>query len=773
MKQLSLRNAVLARRISRRAPLRLLAALALAWAVLVLASYYQQLWRLLLGSGWGALVRFTGLLPCLGAILLLLAASVATALSMGRRRGQRSSGRREWLSTFALFALGGLVYLGLTLASAKAHIDPTLPFLGLAMRREVAGVGGAILLLIAASALGLGMSQALGWRYDTWRERLPFAASLGIGAFAYLGLALAMAGLYRPAVLRLVVGMVLLGAAIAVAIRGGGRGLQLPTPHLPRGTARIWIACVALAVLCAGVAALAPESQFDALWYHLAYPQRFLEAGRLVDLPSDYVSLYPMTTELWFGYGLAFGGATAAILLHFACLLLVAIATYELARRFARSASPWLAVALLVTIPTVIWEGSTAYIDLALMLYVTLALYALLRYVESSRRQWLLLAALNLGFALASKHLALFALALFCTGLTLALRLQRIRWRTTLMAVLVLMSLSLLLALPWYLRSYLASGNPVFETLYAVFGAPPERWNMETEAGLQRFLAEFGRPRTVPNLLTLPWHMTIHAADYGGTLGPLFLVLLPLLALRRMRGVLPWLVAFVGLFVVLWALPLSSFQMRHLMPIVPALAVLGASAFGRAAALARATAGRRVPTLLSAGLAVLLVLNLPPFTFLHEVDREGWNGWLTSVLHVVPLGVVIGGESADAYLTRQVRSYAVWQFAEATLPSSARVLTWSGGEQLYTHHDRIWANSAPAIATAWAETGEEKQALTGLRELGITHLIVDRRPPDSPDPWGAYALTGPVARAAWYEQLYADPWYVLYRVRWEALDRDG
>ena len=379
--------------------------------MLVLASYYQQLWRLLLGSGWGALVHFTGLLPCFGAILLLLAASVATALSMGRRRGRRYSGRREWLSTIAFFALGGLVYLGLTLASARAHIDPALPFLGPAMRREVAGVGGAILLLVAASALGLGISQALGWRYDSWRERLPFAASLGIGAFAYLGLALAMAGLYRPAVLRLVVALVLLAAALAVARAAMEAAACNCLRHTCRAAqTRIWIACAALAVLCAGVAALAPESQFDALWYHLAYPQRFLEAGRLVDLPSDFVSLYPMTTELWFGYGLALGGATAATLLHFACLLLVAITTYELARRFARGASPWLAVALLVTIPTVIWEASTAYIDLALMLFVTLALYALLRYVESSRRQWLLLAALNLGFALASKHLALFAL---------------------------------------------------------------------------------------------------------------------------------------------------------------------------------------------------------------------------------------------------------------------------------------------------------------------------------------------------------------------------
>ncbi len=58
----------------------------------------------------------------------------------------------------------------------------------------------------------------------------------------------------------------------------------------------------------------------------------------------------------------------------------------------------------------------------------------------------------------------------------------------------------------------------------------------------------------------------------------------------------------------------------------------------------------------------------------------------------------------------------------------------------------------------------------GLRALGITHLIVGRRPPEEPHPWDAYALTGPLARSQWYEELYSDYWYVLYRIRWEALN---
>jgi hypothetical protein len=310
----------------------------------------------------------------------------------------------------------------------------------------------------------------------------------------------------------------------------------------------------------------------------------------------------------------------------------------------------------------------------------------------------------------------------------------------------------------------------VFPVLYKFLGAPPERWNEATENGARRFLDRFGRPRTLANLITLPWDMTMHAANYGGAFGPLFLLMLPLLALRRMRGALPWLLAFALLYTLLWASPVSSFQLRHLLPIAPVLAVLAAAAFSRLAALARAVGLRRAPPVLAACLAILMVVNLPPFTFLHEGDRVNRAGWLTSVLYVLPVGVVIGGESEDAYLARQVRSYPVWQFANAHLPPDARVLSWSDGEHIYTHADRIWANAAVAIGTAYAPVGQEAATLADLARLGITHLIVDRRPDDSPDPWDAYAVTGPTARAQWYDELYADDWYVLYRVRWEALD---
>jgi hypothetical protein len=867
------------------------AGLGLLWAAFVLGNYYTKLWQFALAvpqlarqpEVWAqprhapevlaAASLFLGLAALAGWLLLRL------ALAWRRRLAAR--GRPRLALTIALAAAGaGLALLaGLALApwlrplAAQVPGDwAALPYLPQAAARALVGVSGAALVLSSAWLLGGALSRLMRWHYAHPAEQIAYSVSLGLGVFAYAGLLLAAIGLYRPLALVLLVGLGLAAGVLPISLkpppRTAGRGRAAPdTAHLasreaPRPRAhKLWISITAAAVGMAFIAALAPEIEYDALWYHLAYPRMYLEHGALVDLPHDYVSLYPMTWELLFGYGLVLGGPVAAKLLHFATLPLTALLLHRLAQRFVPGASAWLAVALFASVPTVMWEASTAYIDLALAFHLLLALFALLHYAERPSGQWLLLAALNLGLALATKHLALVFLALCALGLfawglrrhrqdsnntprfeappgrntqrhrggaeeprssaqaaagfapgrqtpgealhfvqgarsdapapTVAGRFEAPPGRNTqrhrggaeepqpthshspraalLQPVLVLCLAALLLPLPWYARSFLASGNPVFPELYGLFGAPPERWSAQSQAGLDAFLDAFGRPRTLANLLTLPWHMTIHGAAYHGALGPLFLILLPgLLALRRLRGAAPALALFTLGVLALWASPLASFQMRFLVPLAPLLAVLAALGAGRLLAAARAVGGPRAARLAGLGLAALLVLNLPVFTPFHERDRDGWQGWLNHVLRTLPLAVVAGAESQDAYLARSVRSYGVWARASQVLPDDARVLTWSGGDHYYTRHNRVWANATALGPIAWAPAARFEAAVAGLHGHGITHVIADRRDPPSPTTWDDFALTGPRARAELYEVLYEDRHYVLYRVKWEA-----
>ena len=119
----------------------------------------------------------------------------------------------------------------------------------------------------------------------------------------------------------------LIAAAIVGLIQIGGslpriarvRWRDMTNDRVPK-------ACILVSFVFAFVAALAPEIEHDALWYHLWLPQQWLGTGRPVDIIHEYVSLYPLSWELLYGAAMTIGGPVAARLLHFACLPLLAAA---------------------------------------------------------------------------------------------------------------------------------------------------------------------------------------------------------------------------------------------------------------------------------------------------------------------------------------------------------------------------------------------------------------------------------------------------------------
>ena len=658
-------------------------------------------------------------------------------------------------------------------------LDRGLPAFNEALMRAGYGVFGAGVVVLSTQVLGSGICNLLHCNPENWQERLLYRTSLGFGTLAYISLIMAFMGIYTALHIRILHSLVLLFGSTRLYLYFKHAAKKKPVIAIKPASGnhshtadKVWITIALLAVLIAFVGAIAPEREYDALWYHLHFPKVWLEKGYLVDLPAEYVSLYPMTWELIFGSGLTLGGPVAAKLLHFVCLLLIALLTYQMTRRFLPDVSPWLAVALFVTVPTILWEASTAYIDLALTMYTGLSLYALLNYVVERRKKWLVLASLNLGLALATKHLAIFVLIIATSGLALYLWLEHRSFRRAILPAAAFAVLSLLLPLPWYIRSWLASGNPFFPELYGIFGALPDRWDAITQQGLNKFLTHFGQPRTVTNLLTLPWDMTVHAARYGGTLGPIFLLFLPAYIIScRFSRISVLLLLFVILYIALWSSPMSSFQMRFLVPITPVLAVLAAEAFERLVLFLRDT--RWLRSAIQGAVAGLLLFNLPPWTSLHEADRVGWDGWLTHVMHRIPLGVVIGEESQENYLTRTVPSYAAWRYINTHLPDNTRVLTFSGGDHFYSERDRIWSDATITRSVTWgSKRGQERQALNSMSDLGISHVLFDKKQISSLEA-GALAITEPSMLTRWFDIKYEDSRFVLYRVNWEKIKGQG
>lgn len=457
------------------------------WAFVILLAYYKQLWSLLISgtSSWDMNAFEKSIIQLLVIILItVFILFVSRGLKIGfyrlvrHRSDNLPQGSFYWAGGGFLAIVCFLLFYKKPwhLLTTKQFLHSFAAFFEAAWRAILSGLSAGLVLL-AAYVLGLSICHLLGWEPDEKNEALLYRSAVGLGTMSYLLLGLASFGLYRPVNVKILLVCVILCGGVWFCLQFIYRNRKkmeiINFIKRARTGDQVWKAIVLLSVLIALTGALAPEIEYDALWYHLNFPKLWLKQGSLIDLPAEYVSLYPMAWELIFGVGLTLYGAVSAKLIHFACFILVALLVYQITHHFMPRSSPWLATVFFVTIPTVLWEATTAYIDLALTLHVGLVIYALLRYLEEWQWQWFGLAVFNMGLALATKHLAWFVLILVAIGLTLKLWFESHNLQRTFMPVILLILLSLLIPLPWYIRSWQASGNP-FSQSYLIYSAPSQ-----------------------------------------------------------------------------------------------------------------------------------------------------------------------------------------------------------------------------------------------------------------------------------------------------------
>ena len=747
-----------------------------AWAVLVLSQYYSQALGAMVVRRLPSLPQFTG-----AAVPVVFIAALAAVLRVLRRRSRER--RSAWSDSFtrslpaACLAAGGVLAVPWALLHERLSAGisgfgvPGWPWMGEAFGRAVSALGGAAFVGAAAVVAGELTLRLLRVPTAGRCERAVLALATGAGVLSYAFLLAALGGGYRPAAVAGIIALALLGgAAVLHRPRRSGLTLERPLPNpVTTPLPAAWVSVTLVALAYAAINALAPEREYDALWYHLQLPRLWLEQGRPVDVVAEYVSLYPLTWELLFGAGLVMGGPIAAKLLHFACLPALALLVSQAARRYVPSAWPLAAASIVVLTPTLLWEASTTYVDLALSLHSAAACYALARHAETRNRSWALLAGLLFGVAAATKHLGIVVTAAALATFVVFAR-DGSRWRVLRRGGLIVL-IAALVPTPWYLRSWLASGNPVFPEMFSLFGAaPPERWDEWSERGLAAFKAHFGRGHSPRDLLLLPWDVTVHGALFGGALGPLFLVLLPAMVFAARSTALRALAFGAFGYVAVWASPVSSLQLRFLMPVVPPLALLAAAALDTIAA---STAARSRGRVLVAAMAIaLLTLNLPPFVPLHEADRVGWDGWLTHVLRGVPVGVVTGHRSEVEYLRREVTSFGAWQAINERTPADARVLAFSGGDHFYTQRRRIAHDATVARPAVWgAPAAHISEGVEALRRLGLTHILYDRRELARPETAGL-AIASPAVQQACVPE-YDDGRYWVCRLDYSRLPQSA
>ncbi|HEX4459635.1 MAG TPA: glycosyltransferase family 39 protein [Polyangia bacterium] len=551
-------------------------------------------------------------------------------------------------------------------------------------------------------------------------ERAVVGCALGLGAIAYLVLALGLAHALTPPWAFGLVGGLALVAAPWSTLR------QLAPRKIARG-ASFALVVIALTLPWWG-RALAPPIDYDATMYHLTAARWFAARHAVFPtVPLRYPGV-PRLQEMLFTLMLLGGSESAAQGTQTIAAALVTLALVAAGRRLQAPRAGFFAAALWLGSPLVMRLAASGYIDVGLTLFATIATTATLAWQRDRQRAWLVVAGVAAGFAAANKYTGLvvaaaLALVVFVDGGGLRLR-----------NTIAFGALAAVVGAPFYVLNALWCGNPVFPFAAGVFG--PGWWNADDLRWQLVDLRQLGAGRSLAALARLPVRLLAAQrpfAQEGPWISPAYALLAPLTVwqARRDRRLVA-LGVVVAVFAIVWFAGAQS--LRYLLPVLPAAALAHGLALDRVL-----PSSRRLTFVVVAVLAAWGVLD------------GAWQ-WVSD-LPPSPTGRV-------AWLSARLRGYAAVDWLNRSAP---------GQRVFQLDHERFAYFADSGVDDGWrgdaygpyresrirSRLGDAARLAGELRAMDTRFLLVPR----------AFALPETTPFTTRFDRRYADADDIIYALR--------
>ncbi len=467
----------------------------------------------------------------------------------------------------------------------------------------------------------------------------------------------------------------------------------------------LWVSVLCgLLLICTLAVALAPPVKFDSLTYHLVQPNAYLSDGRVSYLPWIVMTGMPQNAEMLYTWAIALGGNSAATTLawFFGVLALAGLAGYLYQCLDGRAA--WAGIACLLAGFTTTMVMSWGYVDWLVMLMGLGTLVTLDGWRRTGQSRLLVLAGVFTGLAIGTKYTS----GVLALAGSVALLWHVWKRRALLIPAFLKFGLAaLLVSLPWFMKNWLTTGNPLYPFLYPAGAMTAVRLQVYQSVGSWGNWLDF---------FLLPLRATYLGFDSGdgymASIGPL-LVGLGCLAWLARKNLSPEgrlsLENAVGLSLagwLVWAvgnrLSGNLIQTRYYFSVFPAFAMLGAVGFWgiRRIQLPNIRLGMIVSAL------VVLVLGLNLVEVGVDVARQG------------ALQVVLGLKDQESYLADNLGWYQPAMQAIRQLPDGDRTLLLFEARSLYCmprcapdeildhwKRDRAALQDAGLIRQSWLNQG--------------------------------------------------------------------
>lgn len=427
------------------------------------------------------------------------------------------------------------------------------------------------------------------------------------------------------------------------------------------------------------IGVLGPELGFDALWYHLTLPKLYILNNLIFHIPGNllYYSNMPKLTEMLYLVGLLFGNEIVPKLIHFSFGLLCCFSIFKILRKYVSVGYALLGMVVFYSSLVVAWQSITAYIDLSRTFFELMALWGFLNFAEKKEKKWLIESAIMLGLAISTKIIAVGNLLIFLFLIGYFLYSSRFEFKKTLNLVLLFSSVSLFVPLPWFVLSFINTGNPFYPVLSKLYPIG--------------FSFKILNPTNIINDL---FTIFTKADD---PISPIYLIFVPLLFIYYKKlnkyGALMFLYSILAVFI--WYITPRTGGGRFILPYLPAFSILTIL-----------TLSVIKNKFLQRYLVILIIA--------VSISSLGYRGIANSKY----LSVILGKETRSSFLTKNLNFsfgdfYDTDGYLKKNIKKNDKVL-------LYGFHNLYYVNF-PFLDSSWVKPGDK------FNYIAVQNLNIPKR----------------------------------------------
>jgi hypothetical protein len=426
-------------------------------------------------------------------------------------------------------------------------------------------------------------------------------------------------------------------------------------------------------------------------------------------------SYFPMLLDMLYTPWVYWGYDSIPKFIHGLFGFLTGLSLYAYLSRRMNAVYGLLGFFFFISVPSVLRLSHWAYVDLGTTFYTTAALLCILRWREDKAGgQWLIMAALSAGFAVATKPNGLVAwLLLFFLFAWVAVRETERGFSKILSNCVLFVAVGALPFLPWLAKNWLQTGNPFFPLLGGFF---PAKTAVEGGGASYVSLGVFAKRELLYGeswwqITALPLRLFFFGRDddpqyFDGVLGPSLILLLPWAFKGKWLEEKKLLMSFAVLFFA-YALFLVDLRVRYLLPIVPPMVILFTYGVFN----------------------VYLRIKQPAYLFAALLGFATFNGYYLwrYFQDVAPLRYVTGRETRAAYLTRALPEYPAFQYINRELSPTTKIYLLFVGRRAYYCQREYFHDGGELpgfLLRAIQSAKEPVDVARRLKARHLTHLLV-------------------------------------------------